>query len=286
MLSNKKQKMTETLTTTGDVAIETNPAIESSTLSLTESDWRQHSYILKERVTTPLFEAYKLASFGKETALLNFTNTPLTREELKEITDALSAVAVFSGGKIFDRIFGIVLAPRESFIHKPGSLPTAGDFNHAEPIVMINIDDMRRDASEEYLHFLANKFPDWKKISPIQYVIAHECGHALDLGRVSEVDRHGINKDSANPNWSAFGDITKSFCAFKDVEKPDSKEHRPSLRAENGPEEDFAEAFAQLALGRRAEDLPSRYRIIVKTISKARGESVIGPHKVEATKVA
>ena len=236
--------------------------------------------MLRERVKNPLLEEYKIRSSEKETDLLNFTNQELSPEELIEIADALNAIATYTGGKIFDRVPGIVLASSDSF--QEGA---AGSFSPYFPAVMVNMDAMRNPPDDSYSAFTVSRFPG-RKVTILQFILAHEYGHSMDLNYITEVEAHGINKDEANPDWMGYGNKTGSFCAFKHSLQPASDERGLSRRArEGGPEEDFAESFAIASLGGEVRLMPDRYIKLAKTIKLAEGEQFIGPHKVEIKKV-
>jgi len=239
-------------------------------------DWWKRSWILKEKAKKPLKERYSLTSGQKSTDLLNFTDQALTDSEIAEITEAVSAVATLTGGRIFNRTNGIALISKDGM-----GINTAGSFNAYDPVVLVNMDCVRQPTNDSYGPFAAKIYPG-KKVTMIQHILAHEYGHSMDLTYLSELEAHGIDQSKVEVGW---GDKTGEMCVFKDSFSPETDEAGPTRRArEAGEKEDFAESFAIVALGGDISSIPSRYRAIASTIELAEGGAFIGPHKMTTVK--
>lgn len=247
----------------------------------------------KELVTSNLKEAFRINEGTRHMDLLNCSDDALTEAERASVEKTFNAVANFTGSKIFSRVKGVIFAPGSEFEGE-----VAGDIQAAAGVIRMNMDVLRKkDSLGRYKEYFADDEVNWFEV-----VLAHELGHAMDISSIDEADSHGISKDTVE--WLGMFGMTRDFSAFQAIDewqahKKDGKNHwmidelaetecrdyAPTNYSLNSPHEDFAETFAITALGGDVSQLPRRSEIISKTMQLAEGRSLIGPKKVELTKL-
>lgn len=272
-----------------------------------EGRWWLGSPTAEPRVEAGINEIYSITEGDRQVDLLNCTEREMTEIETASIERVISAVSTLTGGKIFDRIKGIMLVPDEDLGHKSVSyssepLRIMGDFNYGTGIVRINLDY----ASSTELQERVQKYFEPGSLSALEFILAHELGHAMDVRTIEEVDAHGISKEDRE--WSSIGDVTKDFSSFQQLagwvvtkklvdgatdkkeevwtyDDTRSTECVPTNYGSTDPKEDFAESFAIVTLGGDISDLPDRYKQIAKTIHTLEGTQEIGPKLAKVEKV-
>lgn len=254
----------------------------------------------EQLIDDKLREVYRVHEGQNNVDIFNCAVNDLTPEALTSIENALNAVANYTGGKIFERVKGIVIAENDHFQED-----IAGYYNFSSSTLAINIHVLQDEDHRASLGRYAKYFPDggtnW-----FELVLTHELGHAMDIHKVEEADEHHINKDAYW--WSGFGGMTNDFSAFDDhfgwrntieeveqenggsisknirrmdeAEELECREYTPTGYARTHPKEDFAETFAIAVLNGDLSRLPQRQKLLQETIQKAHGISSIGPKKV------
>jgi hypothetical protein len=251
-------------------------------------------------VETGLQEAFRVQEGDRQIDVLNCSNERFADRDKQAIENVMNAVANFTGGKVFDRVKGIVFADQSYF--KDG---VAGDYQHAAGTIRINIASLANRAQlGRYTQYFEEGQTDFLEI-----ILAHEIGHAMDIASLDEVENHNI--DANTVVWSAFGGRTSDFSAMQQLpswnpytykENPNStfektawayndagaiecREDAPTGYATTNPQEDFAESFAIAALGGDVSKMPWREAIIGETIKKAYAEATIGPKQVSVQQI-
>jgi hypothetical protein len=253
-----------------------------------QNPWWQTNRLIEARVKTPPSEVYRILTSDGAVDLVNFTQEVVSDEELREISETLRMAIGFTKGKILDRIIGIALLPEEAYRDPTGKNKvngrpnTAGDLNRMNPIVNLNMDAIRNPIDDSFQPFIEKRIPG-RGVTMLQQVFAHECGHAMDLTYVDEIERQAINTSRMN---LAINGRTKEFTAFEDPD-PSVYVLEPSLssRARVNAAEDFAETFALAVLGADMSSVPQKMRRIEEVIAYANGQEIpdskiIGVEKV------
>lgn len=235
-------------------------------------------------------ELYRISEGENHVDLVNCVEQKLTDQEQASIVKVFNAVAQYTGGKIFDRISGIALVPKESF-----PAQTVGDYQAATGVLRINAEALRdKQDMGRYDEYFEEGQTNWFEV-----VLAHELGHPMDINSLQEADAHGLDRDRIN--WQAFGGFTNDFSSFQELAgwaaikggadqifKTDWEfnaedgltECVPTEYAGTAPNEDFAETFAITVLGGNVSSLPIRRQKLIETVQKAQGNTQIGPKKV------
>lgn len=260
------------------------------------------------RVKKGINEIYEVIDGDGRVEILNCSGRELTDIEKESIVKVFGAVSSLTGGKIYDRVKGIVFAPDEDFDSKEVDYTNEpqkiiGDFNHGSGIVRMNADYIQSaENAERYSPYF-----DGQPVDIFEMILAHELGHAMDIKTLQEVDQHGIDK--TKQEWSSFGEITGDFSSFQQLagwlatqkvvgktgllrenvwsfDESETTECAPTNYGGTKPHEDFAETFAIIAMGGDRSKLPARYEQLAKTIQIAEGQSAIGPRKASIKPVS
>lgn len=249
----------------------------------------------EEAVETSLIEAFRVSEGDKHLDVLNCSDQLLSDLERSSIQKVFNHVANYTGGKIFSRLSGIVLAGNKDGFKDHA----AGDHQMFAGTIRLNMDVIREKSDlERYKRYFEGIETNWFEV-----VLAHEMGHAMDIMTFSEAEAHGL--DTAHTY--GFGGITNDHSAAEVFDrwiptvKTDAKtgltktqwNYKMMMRGEAAatdyakttPGEDFAEAFAIASLGGDMSKLPERQKMLAKTIMNAEGDGAIGPKKVKFEKL-
>ena len=211
---------------------------------------------------------------GQSVDILNCSAEALTTEEQKLIADTFQAVANFTGGKVFERVRGLVLSQRDRF-----EGDTVGAYMSYAGIVRINMDQLRELSKEAEESSRYDKYLGGGRF--FEAVFAHELGHAMDITSLDQAEKAGIQTEGKITN--AFGGVTHDFSLFDEqfgwtggevVQDPNQKwvrdwkidpaheiecrEFSPTNYGTTNPKEDFAETFAIMSLGGKRDSFPLR----------------------------
>jgi hypothetical protein len=251
------------------------------------------SSLAEKSVQRGIREGFRIREGRNEADILNCSEHDLTPEQQQSMAKVFGAVSTFTGGKIFDRIKGIVLAPDEDFekrtVGKDKKLKSVlGIIQIENGVISINIDRILEDKStfERYAKYLEGIDTDLFEVT-----LAHELGHAMDIKSMQEVKAHDLDTERISWSWhhdfSTFQEMagwlavkgggafaTKTEWSFNGDE---TIECVPTDYGLTNPKEDFAETFAIAALGGDLSSMPERQKKLAETIQKAQGEGQIGP---------
>ncbi len=281
--------------------IKNGSIVETVATSGLDGQWWFGS-LAETAVTTKLKEVFRVNDGEKTLDILNCTDEPLPEHEHQAIERTMSAVINFTGGKLLDRVKGVVLVHSDE-LGKPNA---SADFDPISGVARINIDEIRSDEGKVFYRY-EPYFRGREDITALEPILAHELGHAMDVRYIEEVEAHGINKDKTQ--WSAYGGNTHGyFSAFQEnfgwestvvtdekglkqnkwnvdvAQEVECREFTPTGYSRISPQEDFAETFAIMALGGNMASMPQRYKKIAETIQLAESPGSIGPKKVTMEK--
>jgi hypothetical protein len=229
----------------------------------------------------PPIETYQLSVLSADIEVRNLTKIRLSPSEKAAIEYAWRAVVEFTNGKIASRVARIDL------VDAGDVRVTAGEFTPYDRIAVINLGGLRKlraPLRAQYKPYFASR----PAVTNIAVTLAHELGHAMDIGTVQEADAYSISKDDYA--WMALGDRTRAFSYFQshfgwrhrivegDITDKDiwwlpaaARTAAVTPYAATSPQEDFAETFAFFALGGEfTERFRERRDVLAKGIALAR----------------
>lgn len=274
--------------------------------ALLQADGRWWAGTRSEKaVDNDLLEVMMAGDSAHQLDVLNCSSEILSPEEAQSIEAVLSAVASYTGSKIFDRVSGIVFIDDKHTQRSPEQVEDdkhiIGSYQNAYGVITINLSYIRQHAYQLIDRY--KTYFEGTSVDLLQVVLAHELGHAMDIRTFEELDAHHIDKSEIN--WGGFGGYTDDFSAFqkglgwKNEITQDEKgwdknnwsqmgedicEELPPTNYATDPREDFAETFAVLALGGDSSELTVRQHKVADSLNSASGNTFIGPRKIELHK--
>ncbi|HYH74330.1 MAG TPA: hypothetical protein VD735_00055 [Candidatus Saccharimonadales bacterium] len=266
--------------------------------------WWRNSPRAMNAIDRSLRQVHRVVATEHETGrrssidVMNCTKDDLTAEEEHRLERTMQAVSVFTRGKIFSRMAGIVLSSKETFgLDDPTA---AGDFNNFSGIMHLNMDKLRAldevTAGRYKAYFGADS-----DLSAFEIATAHEAGHGMDLRSAEEVRARLMDPyvyaEEPMPNgatgaFSYFDSLPgwtrevaevngkqKDVWRFNEIEAVEYGELPPTNYACTRPSEDVPESFAIAALGGDTSALRQRAKIVGEMVDQAQGR-VLGEHVV------
>jgi hypothetical protein len=223
-------------------------------------------------------EFFRLASGDRVIEIANYHSDGLTAEEQSEIASAFATISNFTEGKIWDRVSSLDLVPA----HQLPDPELEGDYELTDQKVRVNL-DLARQPDPTFGPFRDRFFPK-RPVSVLQFSLAHESGHAMDVQYLDEIAAHGIDKDVVAPGWRSYCGKSNNFSAFS-LSDSLAEEGHLTKRSKESAREDFADSFAVAALGGDVLAVPNRLRRLSETIKLAKGRQT-SPQPVEIEKIA
>lgn len=229
--------------------------------------------------------------------VVNSTDSRLSEAEVASVQKVFSTIAALSGGKIFERVRGVMIVPE-------GVLPenVSGQFNKGTGVLRIGMDILRMKNDSRFQKYFKDS-----DVTRFELTLAHELGHAMDIQSVEEAKAHGIDTESRN--WGHITNFTSDFSAFDDkfgwahesiiderghlsdqhtyTEEGaiECEEFVPTEYGKTSPREDFADTFAIVCMGGDTSTISQRAEVIKRTLNLAEGEAKIGPKLVTVEEI-